>query len=98
MNVTVDSSDAVTVSGERITVLDKQCNNSDLTLSDYSSGNVIHAHGNCASVTVSGSDNDVTVESVETIHAAGGSNKITWLSGTANVTDFGSRNLFVGQR
>ena len=98
MNVTVDNSDAITVSGKRITVLDKECNNGDLTLSGDSRGNVFHGHGHCASITVSGSDNNVTVETVDTIEASGGSNKVTWLSGTANVTDFGHRNVFVGQR
>ena len=97
LNVTIDKADTVTVSGKEITVVDNVCNNGVINLSDPSKDNVIHVHGHCASLTVSGSRNDVTVENADTITVSGDHNKVTYLSGAPKITDRGENNILVGK-
>jgi hypothetical protein len=95
-NVTVDKTDTVTLSGTSNTVVDNVCNNGSVMLSDQSNDNVIHVHGHCASLTVSGKRNNVTVENADTITVSGDKNKVTYLSGAPKITDRGSDTIIVG--
>jgi hypothetical protein len=97
INVTVDKADAITLSGTSITVIDNVCNNGSVMLSDLSKDNVFHGHGHCASLTVSGSRNNVTVENADTITVSGDNNKVTYLSGAPKITDRGINTVFVGK-
>jgi Protein of unknown function (DUF3060)/Domain of unknown function (DUF1707) len=97
LNVTIDKADTVTLSGSEITVVDNVCNNGIVNLSDQSKDNVIHVHGHCASLTVSGSRNNVTVENADTITVSGDHNKVTYLSGAPKITDRGQDTILVGK-
>src|SRR5262249_35130458 len=97
INVTVDKADTITLSGTSITVIDNVCNNGSVMLSDLSKDNVFHGHGHCASLTVSGSRNNVTVENADTITVSGDNNKVTYLSGAPKITDRGRNTVFVGK-
>ena len=61
------------------------------TLSGANS-NTITATGHCASLTVSGSSNQVSIESADTISTSAVGNAITYQSGTPRVTTAGVSN------
>jgi hypothetical protein len=96
INVTVDKTDAITLSGTSNTVVDNVCNDGSVMLSDQSKDNVFRGHGHCASLTVSGKRNNATVENADTITVSGDKNKVTHLSGAPKITDRGSDIIFVG--
>jgi hypothetical protein len=74
--------------GENRTVA---CNDSVVSVSGVSNTVVITGH--CASLTVSGVQNSITVDAVDTIDAAGFNNKVTYHSGTPEVSNAGGANV-----
>ena len=49
--------------------------------------------GHCASLTVSGVQNSITVDAVDTIDASGFNNKVTYHSGSPKITKSGDGNV-----
>jgi len=49
--------------------------------------------GHCASLTVSGMTNSVTVDAVDTIEASGLNNQVTFHSGSPQITNSGDGNV-----
>jgi hypothetical protein len=89
-NVTVDNADTLESSGYSNTVTDHACNNGKLRLSSY--GIVFYVTGHCASLTISSYDNNVTVDSVDSINVSGYHNTVTYHSGTPQISDSGYNN------
>ena len=67
------------------------CNDTEVTVSGIS--NTIVIAGHCASLTVSGMNNSVTVDAVDTIEASGLNNRVTFHSGSPQITKSGSGNV-----
>ncbi len=67
------------------------CNDSSVSVSGFSNTVVITGH--CARLTVSGAQNIVTVDAVDTINASGFSNQVTFHSGSPNVEKSGESNI-----
>ncbi|VBA33672.1 hypothetical protein LAUMK13_00321 [Mycobacterium innocens] len=67
------------------------CNDSVVEISGMS--NTVVITGRCASLTVSGIENTVTVDAVDTIEASGINNKVTYHSGSPKVSKSGSGNV-----
>ena len=67
------------------------CNDSVVSVSGTS--NTVAITGHCASLTVSGFENVVTVDDVGTIQASGFDNKVTYHSGSPTVNTSGSGNV-----
>ncbi|ORB85158.1 hypothetical protein B1987_16715 [Mycobacterium kansasii] len=67
------------------------CNDSVVEISGMSNTVVIAGH--CASLTVSGIENKVTVDAVDTIEASGINNQVTYHSGSPRVSKSGSGNV-----
>jgi hypothetical protein len=67
------------------------CNDSIVNVSGVSNTVVITGH--CASLTVSGVQNSITVDAVDTIDASGFNNKVTYHSGTPEITNAGGSNV-----
>ncbi len=61
------------------------CNDNNLIVSG--SSNTITVTGQCASVTVAGTDNVVVLDAAESITASGFDNKVTYHSGTPQITN-----------
>lgn len=80
----------VTVSGmgENRTIA---CDDNVVNVSGVSNTVVISGH--CASLSVTGVQNGITVDAVDSIDVSGLSNKITYHSGTPKVTNSGSANV-----
>ncbi|CFR86846.1 membrane protein [Mycobacterium tuberculosis] len=66
------------------------CNDSIVSVSGMSNTVVITGH--CTSLTVSGMRNSVTVDSVDTIEAAGFNNEVTYHSGSPKISNAGGSN------
>lgn len=66
------------------------CNDSIVCVSGMSNTVVITGH--CTSLTVSGMRNSVTVDSVDTIEAAGFNNEVTYHSGSPKISNAGGSN------
>ena len=66
------------------------CNDSHVTV--VGNSNTITATGHCASLIVSGSSNQVSIESADTISTSGVGNAITYQPGTPRVTTAGVSN------
>jgi hypothetical protein len=49
--------------------------------------------GHCTGLTVSGSNNTVTVDAADTINAVGSNNKVTYHSGSPSVGSYGQSNV-----
>ncbi len=49
--------------------------------------------GHCASLSVSGVQNSITVESVDSIEASGFNNKVTYHSGAPKISNSGGSNV-----
>jgi hypothetical protein len=88
--VRVDSIDAVESSGYNNTVTLQACNNGALTLSSY--GIKFNVAGHCASLAISSYNNEVTVDSVDSINISGYNNVVTYHTGKPTVTDSGYSN------
>jgi len=67
------------------------CNNNVVTVSGVSNTVVITGH--CASVTVSGLNNVITVDATDTIDASGLNNQVTYHSGSPQVSKSGDGNV-----
>jgi hypothetical protein len=67
------------------------CNDSAVNVSGVS--NTIVITGQCLSVTVSGVENTVTVDAAAKISASGFNNRVTYLSGTPEITNSGGDNI-----
>ncbi|OBB90626.1 DUF3060 domain-containing protein [Mycobacterium sp. 852002-30065_SCH5024008] len=82
--------DKISVSGvgENRTIT---CNDNIVIVRGVSNTVVITGH--CASLTVSGMQNQVTVDAVDSIDATGLNNKVTYHSGTPKVSNAGSSNV-----
>ncbi|UXA07580.1 DUF3060 domain-containing protein [Mycobacterium sp. SMC-2] len=80
----------VTISGigENRTLV---CNDNVVDVSGVSNTVVISGH--CASLTVSGVQNEITVDAVDSIEASGFNNKVTYHSGTPKVSNSGGSNV-----
>jgi uncharacterized protein (DUF2345 family) len=89
-HVTVESAKTLTVSGYGNTVKVNDCKNGNLTLSQY--GNALDVTGHCASLTVKAYNNNVTVDSADTITVDGYSNTIIYHSGEPQTTQLGYSN------
>jgi hypothetical protein len=89
--VTVDSADTLESTGYNNVVIDHACNNGNLTLSSY--GIVFNVTGHCASVALKSYNNQVTVDSVDSINVSGYNNIVTYHSGAPKITDSGSNNV-----
>jgi hypothetical protein len=76
------SSQSVSGISDKKTVI---CNDGDLVISG--SSNTITVTGQCASVTVAGTDNVVVLDTAESITASGFDNKVTYHSGTPQITN-----------
>jgi Protein of unknown function (DUF3060) len=63
------------------------CNKSNVAITG--SSNTITLTGHCASLTISGGDNQVVVDDVDSIISTGSGNKVTYHSGTPEVTNVG---------
>ena len=50
-------------------------------------------NGHCTSLTVSGIQNTVTVDAVDSIDASGFNNKVTYHTGTPKVSNLGGSNV-----
>jgi hypothetical protein len=61
------------------------CNDSDVIV--IGSKNTITVTGQCASVTVAGTDNVVVLDSAESISTSGFDNTVTYHSGTPQITN-----------
>ena len=88
--VKVDSVDSVESTGYNNTVTLHACNNGALTLSSY--GIKFNVTGHCASLAISSYNNNVTVDSVDTINVSGYDNVVTYHSGSPKISDSGSNN------
>jgi hypothetical protein len=66
------------------------CNDGNISVMGFSNTTVLTGH--CASLTVSGSQNVVTVDNADTISASGLSNKVTYHSGSPQIDKSGSSN------
>ncbi len=55
--------------------------------------NTIDIQGDCASVSVSGMDNVITVESAGEITASGFDNKVTYRAGNPTISQSGTGNV-----
>ncbi len=88
--VTVDSADTLESTGYDNNVTDHACNNGNLRLSAY--GIAYNVAGHCASLTISSYDNNVTVDSVDSINVSGYDNTVTYHSGKPKITDSGQSN------
>jgi hypothetical protein len=88
--VTVDSADALESTGYSNTVTVHACNNGALTLSSY--GIKFNVTGNCASLAISSYNNNVTVDSVDSINVSGYANVVTFHTGAPKITDSGYSN------
>jgi hypothetical protein len=90
--VNVDSVDALESTGYSNTATVHACNNGNLTLSSY--GIKFNVTGHCASLVISSYNNNVTVDSVDTIAigASGYNNVVTYHTGKPTVTDSGYSN------
>ena len=88
--VTVGAGDTLSFGGieQNKTVL---CTQGTVNISGMT--NTIEIRGDCASVSVSGMDNVITVENAESITAAGFDNRVTYRSGTPKISTSGSGNL-----
>ncbi|OBI29944.1 hypothetical protein A5709_26840 [Mycobacterium sp. E1386] len=82
--------DEISVSGvgENRTIA---CNDNIVVVRGVSNTVVITGH--CASLTVSGMQNQVTVDAVDSIQASGLNNKVTYHSGAPKVSNAGSANV-----
>jgi Protein of unknown function (DUF3060) len=89
-NVTVDSADALESTGYNNIITDHACNNGNLTLTSY--GIAFNVTGHCASLTISSYNNQVTVDSVDTVNVSGYSNTVVYHSGKPAITDSGRDN------
>ncbi|OBH86570.1 hypothetical protein A5681_15210 [Mycobacterium scrofulaceum] len=78
----------VTGMGENRTIA---CNDNVVDVSGVSNTVVISGH--CASLSVTGVQNGITVDAVDSIDVSGLSNKITYHSGTPKITNSGSANV-----
>ncbi len=67
------------------------CNDSLVTVSGFSNTVVITGH--CASLTVSGGQNVVTVDTAEAIEASGFDNRVTYHSGSPGIDKSGEGNV-----
>ncbi|OSC38732.1 DUF3060 domain-containing protein [Mycobacterium decipiens] len=67
------------------------CNDNIVSISGVSNTVVITGH--CASLTVSGMRNSVTVDSVDSIEAAGFNNEVTYRSGSPKISKAGDSNV-----
>jgi hypothetical protein len=88
--VTVDSVDALESTGFSNTATVRACNNGNLTLSSY--GIKFNVTGHCASLVISSYNNNVTVDSVDSINVSGYGNVVTYHTGKPKVTDSGYSN------
>ena len=88
--VTVDSVDALESTGYSNTVTVHACNNGNLALSSY--GIKFNVTGHCASLAISSYDNNVTVDSVDSINVSGYNNVVTYHTGAPKITDSGHSN------
>jgi hypothetical protein len=67
------------------------CNDSVVTVSGIS--NTLVFTGHCVSLTVSGMNNSVTVDAADTIDASGLNNRVTFHSGSPQITKSGDGNV-----
>ncbi|WP_141120254.1 DUF3060 domain-containing protein, partial [Mycobacterium malmoense] len=67
------------------------CNDNVVNVTGVSNTVVITGH--CASLAVSGVQNDITVDAVDGIEVSGLGNKVTYHSGTPKVSNTGSANV-----
>jgi len=67
------------------------CNNNGVIVSGVS--NTIVITGHCASLTVSGIKNMITVDTADTIEASGFNNQVTYHSGAPTVSNYGDSNV-----
>ena len=87
---TVEAGDTLSLGGieQRKTVV---CNQGTVNISGMT--NTIEVQGDCAGVSVSGMNNIVTVESAGSITASGFDNKVTYRSGSPEVSQSGTGNV-----
>jgi hypothetical protein len=90
-NVTVDGADALESTGYNNVVTNHACNNGNLTVSSYS--NVFNVTGHCATLTVKSYNNQVTVDSVDSITVSSYNNIVTYHSGAPKIADSGNSNI-----
>jgi hypothetical protein len=88
--VKVESIDTLESTGYNNTATVQACNNGDLKLSSY--GIKFNVTGHCASLAISSYDNNVIVDSVDSINVSGYDNVVTYHSGTPTITDSGNNN------
>ncbi|MGH3576843.1 MAG: DUF3060 domain-containing protein [Mycobacterium sp.] len=67
------------------------CNDSIVIVSGIS--NTVEITGHCASLTVSGVENSVTVDAVDTIEASGFNNQVTYHTGSPRINRIGDSNV-----
>ncbi len=67
------------------------CNESIVIVSGIS--NTVEITGHCASLTVSGVENSVTVDAVDTIEASGFNNQVTYHTGSPRINRIGDSNI-----
>jgi hypothetical protein len=88
--VKVDTADTLESTGYNNTAIVHACNNGNLTLSSY--GIKFNVTGHCASLAISSYDNNVTVDSVDSINVSGYDNVVTYHSGSPKISDSGNNN------
>ena len=86
-HVNIENADAVEVSGFNNAVTETGCSDGKLTLSGYS--NTLSVGGHCGGLTVSAYNNQVQVDSADTVDVLGYSNTVTYHSGSPKVTQSG---------
>lgn len=89
-NITLDSADTITVSSTSNTITNHACNNANVKVSEYSNSFFITGH--CAGLTISSFENNVTVDSVDTVNVSSWGNNVTYHSGAPAITDTGDNN------
>ncbi len=88
--ITVEAGDTHSLGGieQHKTIV---CNQGMVNISGMT--NTIEVKGDCVSVSVSGMDNVVTVESARSIMASGFDNKVTYYSGAPEISQSGTGNV-----